>query len=326
MKLFNVNAARVRNQFMLRPFVSLAILLVLALPLAAHSETGVSNNKILLGQSAAFTGPSSAFGTEMRLGAQTYFAYINSLGGIHGRQIELRSLDDGDEPARTEANTKKLIETDGVFALFGYVGAATSTTALPIFTEAEVPFFGAFTGVESLRRLNRFVFNIRASDFDETEKIVDQLVRIGIKRIAVFYQNDAYGTAGLAGVEKAMSKRDLKIFASAAAARNSSDVAAAVNTILSAKPDTIIMISSYQSCAEFVRQARKVVSASQFYSVSSVGSMALAEKLGAESAGIAMSQVVPLPLSPSVPVVKEYQQLMAKAGNMDFTFTSLEGF
>ena len=134
------------------------------------------------------------------------FPDVNAAGGVNGRKIELRSLDDGYEPDRAAANTKKLID-DGVFLLFGYVGTPTSNASKPIFTAAKVPFVGPFTGAESLRNpLNRYIFNVRASYFDETEKIVGQMTGQTLDRIAVFYQNDDYGKAGLAGVERAMAE------------------------------------------------------------------------------------------------------------------------
>ncbi|MBS1137611.1 MAG: transporter permease [Proteobacteria bacterium] len=164
----------------------------------AVAEVGVSDNRILLGQSAALSGPAQELGIEMRLGAQLYFEHVNRQGGIFGRSIELRSYDDGYEPDRTAPNTTRLIREDGVFALFGYVGTPTSNAAIPIFSEAKVPFIGAFTGADSLRHpFNRLIFNIRASYFEETERIVDEHASLGVQSVAVFYQNDAYGKAGL---------------------------------------------------------------------------------------------------------------------------------
>ncbi len=150
--------------------------LLAATAFAASAEPGVTSTTIVIGQSAAFSGPASELGTEMRAGAMAYFQAINAAGGVNGRKIELRSLDDGYEPDRAAANTKKLID-EGVFLLFGYVGTPTSNASKPIFTAARVPFVGPFTGAESLRNpLNRYIFNIRASYFDETDKIVGQLV------------------------------------------------------------------------------------------------------------------------------------------------------
>ena len=299
-----------------------------ALPsVVVAAENGVTANSIVLGQSVALTGPAAALGNEMRLGAKTYFDSVNAQGGVHGRKIELITLDDGYEPSRTVPNTTRLIEQDKVFALFGYVGTPTSAAALPVFTKAEVPFFGAFTGAELLREpLNKQIFNVRASYFDETEKIVEQLVTTGAKNIAVFYQNDSYGQAGLKGVQNAMTRRNLKISATGTVERNTIDVAAAVKSIDAAKPDAVVMISAYKSCAEFIRQMKKIGSASQFYNVSFVGSKALSDELGKEGVGVAISQVMPFPWSASVPVVKEYQQMMLKAGNKEFSFTTVEGF
>jgi ABC-type branched-subunit amino acid transport system substrate-binding protein len=294
---------------------------------AASAEDGVSAERILLGQSVALTGPAAELGIHMRNGAKLYFDHVNAQGGVHGRRIELRTVDDGYEPARTVPNTKKLIGEDRVFALFGYVGTPTSAAALPIFTSAKVPFFGAFTGAELLRApFNRYIFNVRASYYDETEKIVEQLVSTGSKSIAVFYQDDAYGQAGLKGVELAMTRRNLKIAALGTVERNTVKVEDAVRTINGTKPDAVVMISAYKSCGEFIRQMKRAGSAAQFYNVSFVGSKALADDLGKEGSGVAISQVMPFPWSGSVPVVKEYHQLMAKAGSRDYNFSAVEGF
>ena len=157
----------------------------------AHAQS-VSGDVILIGQSAALSGPAEELGKEMKAGAEAYFKVVNDAGGINGRKIKLISLDDGYEPDRAKANTQKLIVEEKVLALFGYVGTPTSNAALPIFTEAKVPFIGAFTGAQSLREpFNRYIFNVRASYFDETEEIVRHLTQQGVTKISVFYQNDA---------------------------------------------------------------------------------------------------------------------------------------
>jgi ABC-type branched-subunit amino acid transport system substrate-binding protein len=293
----------------------------------AGAEPGVSATTILIGQSAAFSGPASELGTEMRAGAMAYFQAVNAAGGINGRKIELRSLDDGYEPDRAAANTRKLID-DGVFLLFGYVGTPTSNASKPIFTAARVPFVGPFTGAESLRNpLNRYIFNVRASYFDETDKIVGQLVGQTLDRIAVFYQNDDYGKAGLAGVERAMQRRNLKIVATGTVERNTVDVAAAVKSIGSVEPQGVVMISAYKSCAAFIKAMRAAGHNPQFMNVSFVGSKALAHEAGLAGRGVGISQVVPFPWNLSARVVKDYQQLMeASSGKQNFSFTSLEGF
>ena len=305
----------------------LAAAISLLLSAAVLAEPGVSDKEIVLGQSAALSGPAKELGSEMRSGALLYFEQVNAGGGVHGRRIRLQTLDDGYEPERAAANTRKLIEEEKVLALFGYVGTPTSLAALPLFTEAKVPFVGAFTGAQALREpFNRYVFNVRASYFDETEKIVEQLTTTGIKQIAVFYQNDAYGKAGLAGVERAMTKRGLKIAATATVERNTADVAKAVATLSATRPDAIVMVSAYTSVAAFVKGMKKAGSAAQFHNVSFVGSRPLAAALGDEGVGVAIAQVVPFPWSGTLPVTREYQAQARAAGAKDFSFTELEGY
>src|SRR6476620_10819673 len=198
---------------------------------------GVTDSQVVLGQSVALTGPAAQLGLDMQLGASLYFNKVNAAGGVHGRKIVRKTLDDGYEATRAAENTKKLINDERVFALFGYVGTPTSAASLPIFTEAKVPFVGPFTGAELLRNpVNPLIFNVRASYYDETEAIVQHLTAMSVNRIAVFYQNDAYGQAGLAGVERALKKRNLPIIAKGTVERNTVDVKKAVAEIDKANP------------------------------------------------------------------------------------------
>lgn len=293
----------------------------------AFADPGVTDGKIVLGQSAAFSGPAAQLGIQLHAGAKAYFDQVNAQGGVFGRKIEILKLDDKYEADLAAANTKKLIEVDEVFALFGYVGTPTSNAALPLFTKAKVPFFAPFTGAQSLREpFNSQIFNIRASYFDETEHLVERLVRTGLKNIAVFYQNDAYGKAGLAGVERALKKINVPMMDVATVERNSIDVAKAVEKLLPKRPDVIIQISAYASCAAYIKTMRKAGYTGQFYNVSFVGSKALADTLGNDGPGVIVSQVVPFPWHLATPVVSEYTKVMGKAGIADLNFSSLEGF
>src|SRR5690349_20976397 len=263
----------------------------------------------------------------MNIGTKAYFDHVNAQGGLYGRKIELKTRDDRYEANLCAENTRKFIEEDKVFALISYVGTPTTVAAMPIFTQAQVPLIGPFTGAESLRSpVNRYIFNLRASYYDETEQIVEQLVSTGNHKIAVFYQDDAYGQAGLKGVQIAMDKRGMKIAALGKVERNTVKVQDAVRTINAAQPDGVIMISAYTSIAEFVREMKAAGSTTQFYNVSFVGSTALADALKDAGYGVAISQVVPFPWSPSAPIVKEYQEVMTKSGDTNFNFSSLEGY
>ena len=287
---------------------------------------GVTDDEIVLGQSVALTGPAQQLGIDMQQGAQLYFNDVNRKGGVNGRKITLKTLDDGYESTRAAENTKKLIGEQKVFALFGYVGTPTSQASLPIFTEAKVPFVGPFTGAELLRAPhNRYIFNVRASYFDETEAIVQHLTAMSIDRIAVFYQNDSYGQAGLTGVERALKKRNLEVVSKGTVERNTVDVAKAVADIKKANPQAVVMISAYKSCAAYIRETKKAGATPTFWNVSFVGSKALAKELDKEGRGVQISQVVPFPWDRSTPIVKEYQTLMAEQKG-ELGFGTLEGF
>lgn len=293
----------------------------------ASADNGVTDREILIGQFAAISGPAAQLGQRMQLGMQTYFTAVNAQGGVHGRTIRLITRDDGYEPEKAAAAAKALIQDDKVFALAGSVGTPTGLAALPILTEAQVPLVGMFTGAQALREpFNRQVFHVRASYFDETERIVQHLTTLGIKKIAVFYQNDAYGKAGLEGVTRALTKRQLKAVATATVERNSVDVAQSLETLIKSEPEAIVQISAYKSCAALIKLARSKSYGVQFFNVSFVGSRALADELGDAGQGVVISQVVPFPYAQNTPVVRDYQQRMTEAGQKDFDFSSLEGY
>lgn len=305
---------------------ALASLLLVALG-ARAAEVGVTDNEIRVGQFAAQTGPAAELGKRMQLGILAHFNAVNAAGGVNGRKLTLVSRDDGYEPEKAALAAKALIEEDKVFALIGSVGTPTTLAAVPAINAAGIPLIGPFTGAQALREpFNRNLFHVRASYFDETERIVQHLSTVGIKKIAVFYQNDSYGKAGLEGVMRALIKRNLKPAATVTVERNSIDVAAALAEIIKVSPEAVIQISAYKSCAALIKQAKAKSYGGQFFNVSFVGSKALADELGDSGAGVTISQVVPFPYTPSSAIVREYQQRMSEAGNKEFDFSSMEGF
>lgn len=285
------------------------------------------SSKIRLGQSCPLTGAAAQLGIQFNAGANVYFELLNAKGGVGGRAIELLAMDDGYEPTRCAENTAKFISQD-VFALFGYIGTPTSLAALPLANKANVPFIAPLTGAMSLREpLNKLVFHLRASYDDETAAIVKQLHTLGLKNIAVFYQNDAYGKAGLDGVTKALAMLGSKPIALATIERNSVDVSVAIKALVPAKPDAIIQVSAYKSCAAFVREARKSGFGGQFFNVSFVGTRALSDELGKEGAGVVVTQVVPSPHSSASPIAREFQSAVAVHGkSVNINYSSFEGY
>jgi len=288
---------------------------------------GQGAGALVLGQSAAITGPAAQLGLQMNHGAKLYFDAINAQGGVNGRPIELRLLDDGYEPERCKANTEQFIAKD-VFALFGYVGTPTSLAALPLVNQAKVPFFGPFTGAQALREpMSRNVFHLRASYYDETALIVRQLTELGLKKIAVFRQDDSYGQAGLDGVQRALAMQGLEPVAIGLVKRNTVDVAAAVAAIVAKRPDAVVQISAYKSCAAFVRAARKAGYGGTFYNVSFVGTQALSDELGSEAAGVMVTQVMPHPFSTTHGLSRDYLAALQRAGGTAKpNYSSMEGY
>jgi ABC-type branched-subunit amino acid transport system substrate-binding protein len=295
-----------------------------AAPLWAQS----SGRSIVLGQSAAFSGPAAQLGEQFKRGALLFFDQLNAKGGVNGRTIELKSLDDGYEPDRCKANTDKLIR-DGAFALFGYIGTPTSLAALPLATAAQMPFIAPFTGAQALREpFNRIAFHVRASYFDETAQIIKQVTSIGAKRVGVFHQDDSYGKAGLEGVVRALTPLKLEPAGLGTVERNTVNVTAAVKSILAAKPDAIVQISAYKSCAAFIREARKAGFGGAFYNVSFVGTKALADELGADARGVVVSQVMPYPYSAASQLSGEYLGAgkAVEGDKFEPSYSSIEGY
>jgi branched-chain amino acid transport system substrate-binding protein len=296
---------------------------------AAHAEPGVFDDRIVFGQSAAFDGPAAALGLGMREGILAAFGEANAAGGVNGRRLELVSYDDGYEPERAIENTNHLIKDDQVFTLIGEVGTPTSNAAQPIATEANVPFIGPFTGAAFLRNpAFGNVINVRASYDQETEAWVEHLTTdLGLSRIAILYQDDSFGRAGLAGVLHALEKRGMELVAEGTYQRNTTAVKTALLAIRKGHPKAVVMIGAYAPCAEFIKLAKQIKLDAVFVNISFVGSNALAKELGEDGAGVVVTQVVPLPTDTGIPLVAQYQAALKTATpDAEPGFVSLEGY
>lgn len=289
-------------------------------------------NDIVVGMSAAFTGPSKNLGIELYRGAMTYIGHINQRGGVNGRKIEVKTYDDGYNPVPAIENTIKLIEKDKVFLLFGYVGTPTVTRILPLLKINSNRFaylFFPFTGAQPQREppYDEFVFNLRASYREETEGLVDNFVRVGRNQIAVFYQADAYGRSGWDGVRRALAKYGLSIVGEATYHRGtdySESLNQQVDILRKANPDAVISIGAYAACAAFIRDARDAGWNIPIANVSFVGSESLLDllvKSGQKTrrdytVNLINSQVVPSYEDISLPTVREYRELTDKYNPM----------
>ena len=296
--------------------------------ISPNQVPGVSENEVLFGQSAVLSGPSQYLGTSMRLGIETAFHEANQKGGVHGRYLSLTSLDDSYETEYAVHATTRLIEKDRVFALIGAVGTPTSWGALPIAQAGGVPFITPFTGAEFLRDPSLTnVINLRASYYQESERIIDYLTaEEGVSRIGVFYQNDAFGSAGLQGVRRALDRRGMEIFDTWHYERNAGGIDDAASGIIAAKPEAVVMFGTPEAVANLVKMVRKEADP-RFATVSFVGGKTLANKLGENRKDIYVTQVVPFYDDDRLPVVASYNAaLNAYNPGASPDFVSLEGY
>jgi ABC-type branched-subunit amino acid transport system substrate-binding protein len=211
----------------------------------------------------------------------------------------------------------------------GEVGTPTSNAAQPIATEAGVPFIGPFTGAAFLRNPSLGnVINIRGSYDQETEAWIQHLTSdLGVKRIAILYQDDTFGRAGLSGVSKAMEKRNMKLVAEGTYERNTTAVKTALLAIRKADPEAVVMVGTYKPCAEFIKLAHRLKLNPLFVNISFVGANALANELGDDGNGVVVTQVVPFPWDANLPLVARYQKaLKAATPDAQVGFVSLEGY
>ena len=299
-------------------------------PVAAQSSGGGTDpNALVLGQSLPLSGPSAQLGLDYRRGALAWFEAVNREGGIHGRKIQLISLDDKYEPSQTLINTRQLLNRNDLLALFGYVGTPTAKVALPLIEEASVPLVAPMTGASLFRQPDlRMVFNMRTSYRREIAAMVDELVRDAHHRIAIVYQDDAFGQDGLDGALAALSRHGLKPVVVTTVQRNSAQVGEALDDLMATNPNGIVLVSAYVSSAALSSALRNRGSRAQIMNVSFVGTQALQKAMPVgEANGIGVAQVVPFPWNRWIPVVADYQRCLRLSDKSSgFGFTSFEGY
>lgn len=300
----------------------------------APATPGVTEDQILLGSSLALEGHASYLGTQTFRGYTSYIEHINQNGGIHGRKIKVIAYDDSYDPPKCLANTQRLIIQDQVFALFSYVGTPTTVKILPMVEEAKIPLLGMFTGANALREpLSHYVINVRASYYQETRAAIAHMVEdLGMTKIAVFYQYDAYGFDGLTGMELALKKYNLAPVARGSYIRGALDVEEGLGRIMASGAQAVVMIGTYEPCAKFVQAALARGFNPLMYTVSFAGAEELARRLATFSdITLIMSQVAPPPEGPEsgelLGSASEYPELLKRYFPDDKpNFVGLEGY
>ena len=293
----------------------------------ALAEPGISNERILLGQAAGFTGSVAGTVKELTAGAQAYFDQVNAKGGVHGRKIVLEQLDDGFDPKKTPEVVRKLIEEKQVFALFLSRGTPTNEAAYPVLEQAGVPLIGPSTGAMSMYDPPRkYLFPVRPSYHSETSRIVAQLVSTGSTRIAVFHTEDSFGKDGLTGVLNAMQQHGLRPVVIANHARQTIKVEEAVAAISAAEPQAVIMVTVLDAGVAFIKQMKKTRASPQFITLSNNSSNAFIKNLGADGHGVAVSQVSPYPFYRTMPITREFHEAIKGRTDVSASYASMEGF
>lgn len=321
------------------------VLLLLALALAACARDnddaartgntpGVTDGEVVFGSSLALSGHAGYLGTQALRGAMCYINEINAAGGVNGRTIRIIAYDDAYDPPQCLSNTQRLIVDDQVFGLFSYVGTPTTVKITPFLDKVRIPLLGMVTGANALRvPFDRHIINVRASYYQETETAVAHMVNdLGLTRIAVFYQYDAYGFDGLTGTELALKNLGLETVARGSYVRGTLNVADALDRIERSGAQAVFMIATSEPCAEFIRMAEGRGYTPLFYTVSFVGADELARLLGDTHERVVMSQVVPPPVGDEASQALlgeavEYPELLRKYfPNEPPSFVGLEGY
>lgn len=263
----------------------------------AGPTRGVTASEIRVGSSLPLTGLVSFNGIEYQTGMTAYIDAVNDTGGINGRKIALTVYDDGYVPIRALENTQKLIGQDGVFALLNYAGSSVVAKVAPLLADTKVPLVGVYSGAQIFRTpVNKYIFNIRPSYFEEAEGLVKGVVDgAGLKKIAVLYQKDDFGMDGLQGITEALSRRSLTPVAVAGYERGTLDVENAVKTISDSGAESVVMIATYAQAAKFVKLCRSGDYNPIFLALSVVGSEQFSTELGVYGNGVVVSQITPTP-------------------------------
>ena len=308
----------------------LTLALGLALPAAHATEAGLTDTEVLIGQPSPLTGPLADLAPDILNATKALFDSVNDKGGIYGRKLRMLIMDDGYMVDNTVKVVNHMIDKEPVFALMNMTGTSNVAAVLPLLDKVNppLPLIAPFTGADLMRvpPINH-VFNIRASYGDEAEKIVQHLATLGTQRIAVLWSNNGFGKDGLAGVEKALEKRGMKIFANAAIEQNASDTDKAVAKLYDARPEVIVMITAGAPTVSFIKAYNKVRKGMQFYTLSVMGNQATLRALGKDGVGVVVTTVVPFPWDVTHPLAREYRAAMLKSGfSSNLSFLGFESY
>ncbi|HZY20186.1 MAG TPA: ABC transporter substrate-binding protein [Ramlibacter sp.] len=290
------------------------------------SGTASAGNAILIGQSAALTGPQAGFGTAMRDGLQAAFAFVNRTGGVNGRPLQLLALDDVGDKAKTEANVKTLVDDKRIVGLSGFTTRPCSEAGAAMAAKEEIALVGAFSGTPMLySEQAATTFTTRASYEAELLAIVRHYRMLGFERFGFVHLEDAKST-NVPLLEKILARAGGKLVVTAGLDRKGPSMNdTALKTLDASKPDMVIILANNAPLTGFLREyaPRTVVMPKMV--ISFVDREKLLADLGKDAAGVGFSVVVPEATREKYWVVREFIG-QAREAKMAINPVSLEGF
>lgn len=296
--------------------------------LVAHAEPGITPDTIVVGQNITLQDGKNEYGVAASQGIRLYFSMVNAAGGVHGRRILLRTLDDDNKGANAEANARKLVQ-DGAFILFGSIEGGPSSAVMKVASELKVPFFGPMAGSPVLRRpYQPAVFPVRAEHRDEFRALMAYGKSIGLKTVGFLHADSEVGKQHLENVRRISSELGMELTLTVPFKGNTDDTQLdeMVRQIGQAKPDLFINHGSADLYARLLRKAKAAELKTTFVGVNS-GSYQIAKTLGPLAQGMVFAQVVPSPWERKREITREYQEAVRKAKmDMEFSYGSLEGY
>ena len=314
---------------MKKPLTRLFAAVALLTTITAHAAEGVTAQQILIGQSITLQGGKNDYGSAVLAGMQTYLTGVNARGGVNGRQIALKTLDDDNKAATAEANARQLVERDKVFLLFGSIEGGPSTAVMKAAIDLKVPFFGPMAGSPTLRRpYQSLVFPVRAEHREEFRVLIGHAKNLGMRKVAFLRSDSEVGEQHLANVKRICQEFGVELVADLSVKSDVSEVQLDqfAQQLEVAGAQMAFNHGSIGVYEKLIRKARARGVRTAFYGVNS-GSAQLVKHLGDLAHGMIFTQVVPSPWERKTAITREYQEAFSsfKSGQ-DFSYGSLEGY
>jgi branched-chain amino acid transport system substrate-binding protein len=294
---------------------------------SAHAQEGLSARHITIGCSGALTGPLGGFGVDLKHGVDAAMKEINAKGGVEGRQLQFLMVDDAYVPQRTADNVKKMIGDNSVFALMSCIGTPNNQAIVPLIEESNLPYIAPLTGASSLRKAGmRNVFHVRASYTDETQRLVQKLVTMGIKDLAIVYLDNGFGKEVLGDATRALEAQGVKAVVQVALATDGKNLADVVRQVTAAKPGAVLLGTAGAASAGLITALKAASPMLPMAGLSVALTADGVKALGAAGSGLALTMVFPDPQKAKSQVVRDYQAAMRAIGQQEFSQGSLESY